>query len=116
MKWSKFLPVLISIMVIILVAVLQKYSKLFAAVTATMPLNIPLALWIVYASAQGDQATVQEFTSSLLMGIVPTLAFVVTIWLAARSGMKIAPILISGYAVWGAVLVLIVGVRRLLGL
>jgi hypothetical protein len=115
MNWNKFLPVVISILVIILVAVLEKYSKLFAAVTATMPLNIPLALWIVYASTRGDQAAVQEFTSSLLMGIIPTLAFLITIWLAARSGMKLGPILVVGYAMWGTVLALIVGARGWLG-
>ena len=115
MKWNDVLPVGLSILVIISVAVLEKYSKLFAAVTATMPINIPLALGIVYASAHGDQAIIQEFTSSLLMGIVPTLAFLVTIWLAARFGMKLAPILIFGYAIWGVVLALIVGARRLLG-
>jgi hypothetical protein len=115
MKWNDFLPVVISILVIILVAVLEKYSKLFAAITATMPLSAPLALWIVYASSQGDQAAVQEFTSGLLMGIVPTLAFLVAVWLAARAGMKLAPILLLGYAVWGGVLLAIVGVRRLMG-
>jgi hypothetical protein len=115
MKMNDIVPVVISILVIVLVAVLEKYSKLIAAVTATMPLSAPLALWIVYASSQGDRAAVQEFTSSLLIGIVPTLAFLVVAWLAARSGMKLASILILGYATWGAVLALIVGVKRLLG-
>jgi len=115
MKWNDYLPVVISILVIILVAVLEKYSRLFAAVTATMPLSAPLALWIVYASSQGDHVIVQDFTASLLIGIVPTLAFLVTIWLAARAGMKFAPILLAGYAMWSAVLVVIVSVKRLLG-
>jgi len=114
MKWNDVLPVLVSILVIVMVAVLEKYSKLLAAVTATMPLSAPLALWIVYASSRGDRVAVQEFTSSLLIGIVPTLAFLVTVWLAARAGMKLAPILLLGYATWGAVLALIVSLRRLL--
>jgi len=52
MKWQEILPV------IILVAVLQRQSKLVAAVTATMPVTIPLALRIVYSSSQGEKLAV----------------------------------------------------------
>ena len=43
MKTQDILPVILSIVVIILVAVFEKQSKLFAALTATMPLTAPLA-------------------------------------------------------------------------
>ena len=38
MKTQDILPVVLSIIVILLVAVVEKQSKLFAALTATMPL------------------------------------------------------------------------------
>jgi hypothetical protein len=113
-KTSEIIPVAISIVVIVMVAVLQKYSKLFAAVTATMPLTIPLSLWVVYASVQGERAQVEEYAQSLVMGVVPTLAFTLALWLGARQGLKIAPLLVMSYIVWGAVLLASIGMRRLL--
>jgi hypothetical protein len=106
-KSQNIVPVIVSITVIILVAVLQRHSKLAAAITATMPLSMPLALWIVYASAGGDRGT--------LIGMVPTIGFVVVVWLAARADMKLVPMLLVGYGVWGIILALVVTLRRGLG-
>lgn len=113
MKSSEIIPVAISIVVIVLVAITQRYSKLFAAVTATMPLSIPLSLWIVYASAQGDRSQVEEFAQSLVIGLIPTLGFTVALWLGARQGLKIVPLLALSYATWGVVLMAMIGVRRI---
>ena len=44
MKSQDIIPVVLSIVVILLVAVVEKQSKLFAALTATMPLAAPLGL------------------------------------------------------------------------
>jgi hypothetical protein len=115
MKWSEVIPVVVSVVVIIVVAIVEKQSKLVAAVTATMPVTIPLALWIVYSSNQGDRAAVAQFTQSLLIGIVPTVSFIVAIWLASRLGFKLLPMIVTGYATWAAVLALLIGLRRVLG-
>jgi hypothetical protein len=114
MKWHEVLPVVISVVVIILVAVLEKQSKLVAAVTATMPLTMPLALWIVYSSSQGEKQAVEEFSQSLVLGIIPTMAFAVALWIGARLGLKLLPMIVFGYAVWAATLALLLGLRRLL--
>jgi uncharacterized membrane protein (GlpM family) len=101
MKIQDALPVVLSILVIILVAVLEKQSKLFAALTATMPLSAPLALWIVSSSSNaGEKTAVTQFSLSLLLGVLPTFAFLVTVWLAARAGMKLLPMILTGYGVW----------------
>lgn len=115
MKSQDVIPVLISILVIILVAVLEKQSKLFAAIVATMPLGAPLALWIVYSSNTGDKAAMSQFSSSLLLGLIPTLAFLIAVWLAARSGMKLVPMLATGYGVWAAGAVILYLLRNTLG-
>lgn len=115
MKWEEILPVLVSIVVIILVAVLRRHSELLAAITATMPLNMPLALWIVYAAADGERAPVARFTSGLAIGILPSLGFLLVIWLAARAGMRLGPMLLLGYAAWGLGLGILFLVRRLVG-
>ena len=101
MKIQDYLPVLVSILVIISVALLERHSKLVAAVTATMPIKVPLALWVVYAANQGDQGTMQKFSRSLLVGIIPTLGFLIAAYVGARLGLKLVPMLLLGYGVWG---------------
>ena len=114
MKTQDVLPVVISVIVIILIAILEKQSRLIAAITATMPLGIPLAIWIVHSSAQGDKAAVSEFTLGTLLGIIPTIGFVITAWLVARNGASLGKILISGYSVWGLGALIMVFVRKFL--
>ena len=116
MKSQNIIPVFISILVIILVAVLEKQSKLFAALVATMPLSAPLALWIVYSSNSGDKVAVSQFSQSLLLGLLPSLGFLITVWLGARAGMKLAPMLVTGYGVWAVGALLLYLLRNTLGI
>jgi F0F1-type ATP synthase assembly protein I len=115
MKWEGWVPVAISILVILLVAVIQRYSRTLAAITATMPLNIPLSLWIVSEAAGDDRAGVVSFMDGMLWGILPTVVFVVVAWLAVRAGWKPAPTIAAGYAAWAAAVAVFFGVRRWLG-
>ena len=116
MKTQDILPVLLSIIVIILVAVFEKQSKLAAAITATMPIGATLALWIVYSANRGERDTMEQFSIGLLIGIIPTIGFLVAAWLSARAGLKLIPMLLVGYTVWGVVLGLILIFRKILGL
>lgn len=116
MKSQDILPVVLSIVVIILVAVLEKQSKLFAALTATMPLAAPLALWIVYSSNAGDKEAVSQFSLSLMLGLLPTMAFLITVWLAARAGVKLVPMILMGYGVWAIGAIILYLLRNTLGI
>ena len=116
MKLQDMLPVLLSILVIVAVAVLERHSSLIAAITATMPLNAPLALWVVHSANRGEQKAVAEFSGNMLVGAVPTLGFLVTVWVAARLGLKLGPMLAAGYGVWAVGLVAIAVLRRFAGL
>lgn len=116
MKSQEIIPVVLSILVIVLVAVLEKQSKLFAALTATMPLASPLALWIVYSSNAGDKVAVSQFSLSLLLGLLPTMAFLLTVWLAARAGMKLAPMIMMGYGVWAVGALVLYLLRETMGI
>jgi hypothetical protein len=51
----------------------------------------------------------------LVLGLLPTLAFVIVVWLATRAGLKLVPVLIAGYAVWGVGVALLLALRRTLG-
>jgi len=116
MKSQDVVPVVLSIAVIILVAVLEKQSKLFAALTATMPLTAPLALWIVHSSNAGEKTAVENFSLSLMFGLLPTLAFLITVWFSARTGMKLAPMILAGYSVWGIGALILYLLRNTLGI
>lgn len=115
MKTQDWLPVVASVVVIIMVAVLEKQSRLIAAITATMPLGIPLGIWIVHSSSQGDTKAVTEFTEGTLLGFLPTVGFIITAWLVARTGASLSKVLLSSYGVWGIGAILIVVAKRLLG-
>jgi len=116
LKTQDVLPVLVSIIVIVLVAILEKQNKLVAALTATMPIGATLALWIVYSANDGDIATMQKFNLGLLLGIIPSLAFVITTWIAFRSGVKLGGTLLMGFVVWGIGVVVILTFQRIFGL
>jgi hypothetical protein len=115
MKFQQILPVVVSILVIILVAVLQRHSRSLAAITATMPVNIPLSLWIVYALSEGDRPTIAQYTSGMLVGIVPTVGFLIAVWFASRLGFKLLPMILFGYTAWMVVLLGVIGIRKILG-
>ena len=116
MRWQNVLPVAISVGVIIFVAIMEKQNRLVAAVTTTMPLTAPLALWIVYSSANGDRIAMTDFSRGMLFGVVPTLGFLVVVWLAARAGYKLLPILGFGYGAWVIGLIILIGLKRLVEL
>ncbi len=113
--WGRVLPVIVSIGIIILIAVLREYSKPLAAIAVTMPINIPLGLWIVYASPDTDTAVMAQFTRSLFINIWPTIIFLAVAWLAARAGWRLLPMILAGYAGWGIGLGVLLLVRQLLG-
>ena len=115
-SFNEVLPVIISILVILLVAALQRFSKPLAAITVTMPVNTTLSLWIVYSYNQENQRAMSQFTQGLVLGIVPTVAFILVVWLASRAGLKLVPILLVGYLTWVGVLVILLGVKRAVGL
>lgn len=111
--WGKVAPVIVSIIIILTIAILREYSKPLAAIAATMPINLPLGLWLVYGSS--TQAEMEQFARSLALNLIPTFAFVVIAWLAARAGWKLIPMILAGYAGWGVGLFLLMLVRRAVG-
>jgi len=116
MKWQDVLPVVLSVIVLIVVAIVERHSRLVAAITAVMPLGAPLALWIVYSANGGDRTIVTEFNRGMLLGVLPTLGFIVAVWVCARLGMKLMPMLAVGYAVWAIGVGVLALLRKLTGL
>lgn len=115
-SWNEVLPVVISIGIIIAVALLKKYSESFAAIAATMPINIPLGMWVFMAGRENDTKALADFTGMLFINMMPTLLFIVVAWLILRNGGNLVPAIMAGYAAWGMSLGALYLLRQQLGI
>jgi hypothetical protein len=115
MKWQEIFPVLVSVFIIVLVAILQRQSRALAAILVTMPIISPLSVWIIYTGAHGERQAVSQYTQGMVVGIIPTLFFIVTLWLLSRAGLKLPLMLGLSYSVWAVVLTIVLGLKRFMG-
>src|SRR5579859_4303422 len=100
----QILPVAVSIAIIILIAIVRNYSKTLAAIFATMPINIPLSLWIIYSGEGNTTPAVVDYSLALVYNIFPTVVFIIVAWLLLRAGWSILPTLGVGYLTWAVLL------------
>ncbi len=70
------IPVILSVLVIILVAIVQERPRYLAAIIAAMPLTAPLAMWIEFSASEGDQQQTADFAGSMVLGFAASLVFV----------------------------------------
>jgi hypothetical protein len=113
--YRRIAPVLASIAIIIVIAILRERSRALAAITATMPINITLALWIVTVSDGTDQATIVSFVRSMIIGVIGTLIWLLAVWLAARAGWPLPRLLLVGYLAWGIAIGAIFALQSVVG-
>jgi hypothetical protein len=113
--WRRIAPVLASIVVIIVIAVLRARSKVLAAVTATMPVSIALGLWIVYVAEDGDRTAVITFTRSMFFGLIAAWMWLLAVWVAARAGWGLPRLLLVGYVAWAIATGIILLLQSLFG-
>lgn len=95
----RYLPVLVSIGLIIGLAVLRNRSRTLAALLATMPINLPLGFWIV-SSGGADRADMSSFARSTLIALVPTFVWVLAVFALLRAGWTLFPAMLGGYVAW----------------
>ena len=107
---QKALPIITSIVIILIVAVLRERSRTLAAILGTMPINMPLVMWIVWNSPTTDQPIMVGFVRSLIIGMVPTMIWLAIVFLALRSGWQLWTALLSGYAAWAILLLVAIQV------
>ena len=101
MNIQKALPVITSIGIILLVAFLRDRSKTLAAILATMPINIPLGLWVVFGGNENQQAEML-FLRALIPGLAATMVWVVAVYVLVRLGASLWAGIAGGYVVWAA--------------
>ncbi|PJF39043.1 MAG: hypothetical protein CUN55_15515 [Phototrophicales bacterium] len=99
---NRILTVGISIILIIAIAILSEYSKTIAAITTTMPTKIPIAIWLIWVSEQGNRQAMVQFNQDMMISLIPTIIFLLATWWAARMGWSLIPMIASGYVAWGS--------------
>ncbi|GIK30017.1 MAG: hypothetical protein IT298_12820 [Chloroflexi bacterium] len=114
-EWSKIAPVLVSIGIIIGVAILRNYSKTIAAVAAVMPINIPLALWILAAGDSDSPSALADITVTMTWNLLPTVLFLIVVMLLLRAGWTLLPAIVAGYVAWAVALGLLTLIRGWIG-
>lgn len=97
---QKYLPVLTTIGIIILIAVIQEKSKLVAAIAATAPLTAPLALWIVYKANLDDYTKAHSFFRLLTIGTGTNILFFLSCYLGFKFKWPFYLIMVIGYGSW----------------
>ncbi len=112
--WQRVAPVLVSIGIIILVAIVRSYSRALTVILATMPINIPLAMYIVSSGNPEDKEGFADFVGGLIIGLIPTIFFLFIAYFTARAGWGIWSILIAGYIGWAICLGVVLLVQRLI--
>lgn len=112
---QKLLPVLISIAIIIGVALLRDRFRTVAALLVTLPINIPLSMWIVSNGAGAGSSAVYHFARATVIGLFVTLAWVLIVFTALRAGWTLGAAIAAAYGVW-AILVGVLFALRVLSL
>jgi hypothetical protein len=111
--WSRIIPVIVSVAIIIAVAILRESSRNLAAIVATMPINVPLGMWIVYSGTEDRQAALADFSEAILLNILPSMAFIVVAWQMSKAGQSLLPTIVVGYIVWAVGLGIVFLLRTL---
>jgi len=110
---QKALPIITSIVIILIVALLRERSRTLAAIFGTMPINMPLVMWIVWSTPDTNQTAMVGFVRSLIIGMVPTLLWLAIVFIALRAGWGLLSALLSGYVAWGILLAVAIQVGLL---
>ncbi|MGQ0601974.1 MAG: hypothetical protein ACT4QE_09795, partial [Anaerolineales bacterium] len=79
-------------------------SRTVAALLATMPINIPLALWVISSGSDNDPQVLSDTIRTMFIGLI--LGFVwlgVVLWLT-RAGWMILPAMGVGYVAWAVLI------------
>ena len=108
MSLARALPVVLSILIILTVAFLRERSRTLAVIFGTMPINLPITLWITFGSATDNVATVAAFVRSLVLGLVATFLWLAVVWLVVRAGWGLLAAVAGGYAAWGVLIVMFI--------
>ena len=98
---EKTLPVVASVVIIVLVAVVQQRSRELAAILASLPLTAPLAAWIVFSASGGDHEHTAQFVRSMLAASIATVIFILACWYGLRQQWPFPVVMATAFGIWG---------------
>jgi uncharacterized membrane protein (GlpM family) len=111
---EKTLPVVASVVIIVLVAVVQQRSRDLAAILSSVPLTAPLAAWIVFSASGGDHQQTAQFVRSMLAASIATVIFVLACWYGLRQQWPFPVVMAIAFGLWGVLVAVPYLVRRIL--
>jgi hypothetical protein len=110
---EKMLPVVASVVIIVLVAIVQQRSRDLAAILASLPLTAPLAAWIVFSASGGDHEHTAQFVRSMLAASIATVIFVLACWYGLRQQWPFPVVMATAFGIWGVLVAVPYLVRRI---
>ena len=110
---EKTLPVVASVVIIVLVAVVQQRSRDLAAILASLPLTAPLAAWIVFSASGGDHEHTAQFVRSMLVASIATVIFILACWYGLRQQWPFPVVMATAFGIWGVLVAAPYLVRRI---
>jgi hypothetical protein len=97
---TRVYQLLLSMAVLTVIAFVGDRHRDLAGLLAAMPLQIPLAIWIMYSNTGGNLEQTAEFARAAFYGIIPTVIFCLAAWLALSRGLQLSRVYVVAYATW----------------
>lgn len=94
------LKLLASNVIIISCVMLGRRFPALAGLIATMPITTLIVLLWLYSDNGNRSSSLEPFVRGVFWGIIPTLLFFGTAWLALRRGLPLHWTLSASFAVW----------------
>jgi hypothetical protein len=104
MSIQRSLPVITSILIILLVAFLRDKSRAAAAIFAVMPINMPLALWVVFGAGEYEQRAAADFMHNIMIGLLVGVVWTIVVYFLLRAGWSLVSSVLVAYVVWAAIM------------
>lgn len=94
------LKAIVSALTILIITAVAKKTSLLGGLIAMMPINIILSLlWLHFENK--DMLLLENFTKAALIGIIPTILFLVTVLYFLNKDAKLATALFAGICFLG---------------
>ncbi|HBY94919.1 MAG: hypothetical protein M5U01_39400 [Ardenticatenaceae bacterium] len=94
------LRLLFGVLILTAVTLVSQYSRRLAGIVSTLPVNITVALWVVYSITGSRPQAVAPLALGMIWGLMSTMLFVVICWYTLTRGWALPKVLLFGYAVW----------------
>ncbi len=100
MDINKFGRLAVALVILFIVTTVAERDRRLAGILATMPVNITLALWVFYANSNSDSFAAADLAQGMVIGLIPTMIFIVVVWLTMSRGWSLLGGLAAGYGTW----------------